>query len=68
MNKSICQAFKYWGIGTTTDNNGEVISYGWPVTDNPLRFHPDYEVCTDLEIKNHEEACKVLEEQKLEEK
>lgn len=43
-----------WGIGSITDEKGEVISYGYPWQGlDPARFHPDYEVCTKQEIENY---------------
>lgn len=45
-----------WGIGVNTDDNGEYISYGHPEGNDPNNFHPDYEVCSEDEIKNHRKA------------
>lgn len=40
-----------WGIGTTTTPEGELLSYGVPVTDDPRCFTPDTDCCTPQEIE-----------------
>lgn len=50
---SIDCPIKPWGMGVTTDEKGEYVCYGYPGTTDPKRFHPDPEVCTQDEIKNH---------------
>ena len=50
-----------WGLGVTTDDSGEAISYGFPCTDNPHNFHPDYEMSTEKEIATWEKAKEIYE-------
>lgn len=54
-NTTIVCPIKPWGMGTTVHENGET-GYGFPETTDPERFHPDYEMCTEEEIKNHKAA------------
>lgn len=40
-----------------TMQEGDNVSYGNPMTANPLDFRPDPECCTPFEIANWEEDC-----------
>lgn len=54
---SIIVCGSLWGVGVTVDNDGQLISYGFPVTENPNNFIPDHECCSDEEMSAHKKAC-----------
>ena len=43
-----------WGIGTNYNKDGTIRSYGYPESNDPRLFKPDFEVCTFKEIKRWE--------------
>ena len=45
-----------WGIGINTSPNRRAVSYGYPESDNPHDFYPDFECCTIDEITAWENA------------
>lgn len=48
-----------WGIGVNIYSDGNS-SYGFPESKDPNMFIPDFECCTEQEIKNWEQAKEKL--------